>query len=66
MFEDLKARLADGVAMIKSGGEIVAEVRENLAASGTVLATDDLAVLNRMLDEVTAESEALSARIQRG
>lgn len=64
MFEDLKTRLAQGVAMIASGREIVDEVRENLAAGRAALATDDLATLNRMLDEAINESVALSARIQ--
>lgn len=65
MFEELKTRLAQGVAMIASGREIVDEVRENIAAGRDALATDDLATLDRMLDDATAESAALSARIQR-
>lgn len=65
MFEMLKERLSQGLALIAQGREIIDEVRENVADGKAALSTNDLAELNAMLDRVTAESEELSARIQR-
>lgn len=65
MFDDLLTRLTQGLSLIQMGREVIAEVQDNIAEAKAVLSEQDLATLNAKLDEVTAESEALSARIQR-
>lgn len=65
MFEDMKQRLTQGLALIRQGKEILDEVRENFGDARKALSLAEVQDLGEMLAEVSAESETLSGRIQR-
>ena len=64
MIEDLKRRLAQGIGLIASGTEIVNAVRADVAEAKHALSTNDIAELDRMLDQVSEHTNALNKRIQ--
>jgi hypothetical protein len=64
MLEELKKRLAQGLALAAQGAEIVEAVRMDVAEAKHTLSTTDIAELDRMLDEATDRTLALNKRIQ--
>jgi hypothetical protein len=64
MLEELKKRLAQGLALAAQGAEIVEAVRMDVAEAKHALSTTDIAELDRMLDEATDRTLALNKRIQ--
>ena len=64
MFEELMGRLTQGLGLIQQGRAVLDEVRENMADARSTMSETDYAKLDAKLDEVMAESIALSARIQ--